>query len=342
LLEVIYLGGTIGMSESSHGWSASDENLSQIERLLAVAVPGAVVHVNVPWQPQDSSQFSPSAWDALVSEVNAVQKAADGIVVVQGTDTLAFSASVLALAAPGPAPVVVTGAQLPLAEGGRGAVEAADNLALAAQAALTVAEGAWVAFGGEVLPGFGSTKTSTLSSQGFSVPLPDWSLAGRHHHGASPLATRLSAWAGQALVHPMGAFRVPLVAVYPGFDGAGLTAMAGESCAGIVLECYGAGTAPVEGTGLENAVRAATERGIAVVVTSRCQAGLVDLDRYATGWRLADAGAINGRGLTSEAAQVAVHYLTAIGLSPPQIREVLGGTPAMAPHIHTKVGANND
>jgi L-asparaginase len=343
-IEVIYLGGTIGMVDSERGWKASDYSLSRIEALLAAGAPGATVRVTAPWPPRDSAQLGPSDWEALVPIVSAAQRTADGVVIVQGTDTLAFTSSWLALTAPGSAPVVVTGAQTPLAVGGHGSADAADNLTLAARAALGLGGGTWVAFGDRVLPGFGVTKTTTLSPHGFDTPTPGQTLAGRGHHGASPLAGRLAAVAGRPVIRALDTIRTPVAAVHPGFTGTDLMALAGSGCAGLVLEAYGAGSVPLVGTGLEDAVRALTAQGSAVVVTSRCQGGRVNLERYATGQRLAEAGAIDGQGLTSEAAQVAVCYLAATGLEPPQIRAVLGGPDkgvARRPPLN-KIGVNND
>jgi L-asparaginase len=331
-IEVLYLGGTLGMAKSPRGWRASADGIDTIESLLREAAPGATIQLRSPWPPRDSAQFTPWTWDDLVAEVNAAGQERAAVMVLQGTDTMAYTASLLALAATASGPVVVTGAQASLAGGGRGADDAARNLTLAARFGRESARGAWVAFGDRILPGFGVTKTTTLAPDGFQVPAPEFALAGKHDHGAAPLAGRLAALAGRPLRHRLSAFRVPLVAIYPGFGGREL-ARAGAACAGVVLEAYGAGTAPLDGTGVERAIRRLTVRGTVVVVTSRCQGGRVDLGRYATGRRLADAGAIDGQGLTSEAAGIAIRYLAAIGLDAAEIRSTLGASALTANHI---------
>ena len=65
----------------------------------------------------DSANMQPSHWLALAREVHAALPSYDGVVVVHGTDTMAYTASALALLlGPLPKPVVFTGAQRPLIE----------------------------------------------------------------------------------------------------------------------------------------------------------------------------------------------------------------------------------
>ena len=67
----------------------------------------------------DSANMQPADWVTLAREVHGAlgDPRYDGIVVVHGTDTMAYTASALALILGGlPKPVVLTGAQRPLAE----------------------------------------------------------------------------------------------------------------------------------------------------------------------------------------------------------------------------------
>ena len=65
----------------------------------------------------DSGDLQPKDWITIAKEVHAAAEdpAIDGIVIVHGTDTMAYTASALGLLlGPVPKPVVLTGAQRPL------------------------------------------------------------------------------------------------------------------------------------------------------------------------------------------------------------------------------------
>src|SRR4029079_6138274 len=80
----------------------------------------------------DSANMQPADWLTLAREVHQELPRYDGIVVVHGTDTMAYSASALALLlGPLPKPVVLTGSQKPLVEGRADARQNLINHALA-------------------------------------------------------------------------------------------------------------------------------------------------------------------------------------------------------------------
>ena len=63
----------------------------------------------------DSSNIQPEEWRLIARHVFAAREAFDGIVVSHGTDTMAYTASMLSYMVRNiPVPVVLTGAQLPI------------------------------------------------------------------------------------------------------------------------------------------------------------------------------------------------------------------------------------
>ncbi|HLT02572.1 MAG TPA: asparaginase [Geminicoccaceae bacterium] len=84
--------------------------------------------------------------------------------------------------------------------------------------------------------------------------------------------------------------RVPLVRLYLGFDVALVEAALQRGARGLVIEAFGRGNGPAA---LVPVVRGATERGVPVVITSRCPTGRVEpIYGKGGGKDLADAGAI--------------------------------------------------
>ncbi len=117
----------------------------------------------------DSCEINGSHWVLLSAQIDRLLGDHAGVVVLHGTDTLAYTAAALSMLEPKRAGnVVVTGAQIPLVEPGTDAV---DNLRLALDTAAgqygQFAGDTLVAFGGRLLRGVVASKHSTRSFAGF-------------------------------------------------------------------------------------------------------------------------------------------------------------------------------
>jgi L-asparaginase len=247
----------------------------------------------------DSADLGPEHWVILANAVHdAIARGrADGIVVVHGTDTMAYSASALGLMlGPLPCPVVFTGAQRPLASP---RTDARQNLVDAALVATLAVAEVSIAFASRALRGVRATKQDSWALAAFDspscAPLVELGLdveVGAHVRAAGalgPLDTRLER-------------RVLAVRVFPGLDPALLTGAIRAGVRGLVLEAYGTGTMPHEQGSLIPCLEEARARGVPVVVVSQCHRGSVDLARYEGGAEAEAAGAISGGDLTVEAA----------------------------------------
>ena len=63
----------------------------------------------------DSSNIQPEEWQYIAEQVYQAHNKYDGIVITHGTDTMAYTASVLTFMLPGiTIPVILTGSQLPM------------------------------------------------------------------------------------------------------------------------------------------------------------------------------------------------------------------------------------
>jgi L-asparaginase len=111
---IMYTGGTIGMDYTDNGLSVVPGLFkSQLHQLA----PVANVHVDLIEYEHliDSSEISTAHWVQMIDEITAAYDNYDGFVIAHGTDTMAYTASVLAFALRGLGkPVILTGAQLPL------------------------------------------------------------------------------------------------------------------------------------------------------------------------------------------------------------------------------------
>jgi L-asparaginase len=298
-LLVLLTGGTLLMSASRGG----AYNLEQaFSRDLVAEVPAlsriAELDARLVFA-MDSANMRPHDWQALAREVHAGIATAryDGVVVVHGTDTMAYSASALALMlGPLPCPVVFTGAQRPLAEARS---DAAQNLVDACLVATLAVPEVVLAFGSRGLRGCRATKRDAWDYDAFDSP------------SAAPLvklgigvevAPHVRAPAALGPLDARLETSVLAVRVFPGLDPKLVVGAVRTGVKGLVLEAYGTGTLPCLDGSLIPAIEESTGRGVPVVVVSQCLRGHVDLTRYEGAVLAARAGAISGGDMTVEAA----------------------------------------
>jgi L-asparaginase len=245
----------------------------------------------------DSANMQPSDWVTLAREVHGELPRYDGIVVIHGTDTMAYTASALAMMlGPLPKPVVLTGAQRPLAEV---RTDARQNLIDAAHVATLPVPEVAIVMGSRGLRGARATKRDAWGFNAFDspncAPLVELGLGvevAPHVRPPAELGTL------DDRLEP----RVLAIRVFPGLDPALVKGAIRVGVRGLVLEAYGTGTLPNLGGSLIPALEEARERDVPVVVVSQCLRGHVALGQYEGGAAAEAAGAISGGDMTVEAA----------------------------------------
>lgn len=315
-LHILYTGGTIGMQQTAAGLAPAAGFEARIDALLACRP-----ELRDPtWRLQellpliDSANMNPAAWERMAQAIlaAAADPACRGVLVLHGTDTLAYSAAALAFRLLGLGiPVLLTGSMLPA---GVPDSDADGNLADSFAAfASGLAPGVQVQFHGERLPAARCTKQASSGWKAFV-------------ESARPRS-------GEALVETPGALRcdqprqpvrVAVLPLFPGVDGATLRGLAGSGVQGLVLECYGSGTGPADDADFLAALAELRDAGTLVVALSQGARGMVELGTYAAGSGLADAGVISGRGMTREAALGKLHALLGAGLDRAAAAEWIG------------------
>jgi L-asparaginase len=297
-LLVIHTGGTLMMSGAEDSVLQPDvygrDLVTELPSLARIAELDAQILFNM-----DSGDMQPGDWVTLARRVHAALLDAtyDGIVVVHGTDTMAYTASALGLMlGPLPKPVVLTGAQRPLAEA---RTDARENLIDAALVATLHVPEVTIAFAARALRGVRATKRDAWAFDAFDSPnCPPLVELGLGVDVAPHVRPRGEVGAFDDRIEP----RVLAVRIFPGIDPSLVSGALRVGVRGLVLEAYGSGNLPHLGGSLIPALEEARERGVPVVVVSQCLRGFVDMARYAGGAEAAAAGAISGGDMTVEAA----------------------------------------
>lgn len=247
----------------------------------------------------DSSNIQPEEWKLIAEKIYENRNKYDGIVVSHGTDTMAYTASMLSFMLQNiNIPVVLTGSQVPI---NVVLSDAPDNLKLAFAAAATCHPNIYLAFDRKVMLGCRNVKVRTINFDAFeSVNVPpvarvtsDGLVFSKQNLPKNTKDTTLN-----TNINP----HVSLVKLFPGFDPNLLFAMVESGCQGIVIEAYGLGGMNYIRRNMVAAIGKLIRRGIPIIATSQCLYERSDLTKYEVGREALLEGAISARDMTSESA----------------------------------------
>ena len=178
---VLYTGGTIGMTQSSEG-------LRPDTALVSQALSPFSDDLDFEWHVCnpliDSSSVTLQHWRDWLDIIAAKLSSCDGILILHGTDSMAYTANLLALALQGLGkPIVLTGSQWPYAAENS---DAPRNLSTAVAAFSLKLKQTVIAFDGKLYPAVGSSKVSTETAAGFDNPhfgaIAEWDETQGWHH----------------------------------------------------------------------------------------------------------------------------------------------------------------
>ncbi|MCO7513414.1 asparaginase [Pseudomonas guariconensis] len=305
-LLVLYTGGTIGMLQSPEGLAPAGGFEARMREYLAQQADAP----RLAWALReldpliDSANMQQANWLAMREAiVEAVERQGhDGVLVLHGTDTLAYSAAALSFLLLGlPVPVLLTGSMLPAGAPGS---DAWSNLCGALRLFESgLEDGVQLYFHGQLLHG---CRTSKLRSEAFDA----FAALPRQRDGERAPAIPPALDYRQ----PRQPVNLAVLPVVPGLRADLLQAVFDSGVQGLVLECYGSGTGPSDDQALLDALHDARQGGVMIVAISQCPEGSVVFDTYAAGSRLRDAGLVSGGGMTREAALGKLFALLGAGL----------------------------
>ncbi len=327
---LIYTGGTIGMKQDPvdgtlHPFDFS-HIISEVPELSKFALK-IDCHTFSPLI--DSSDVQPGLWKDIATLIGRKYDQYDGFVVLHGTDTMAYSASALSFMLENLSkPVIFTGSQLPIGalrtDGRENLISAVEIASAHDEEGNPMVPEVCIFFDYTLLRGNRATKVSSENFSAFRSPnLPPLAEAGISIRFNRPLIRRPGPEAPSLIVHRDLDTRVSILKIHPGLTPeVARYFLCSPGIRAVILETYGSGNAPAKGW-FPELVREADRSGKLIVNVTQCLSGSVDMDLYATGKVLKDAGVVSGYDATTEAMLSKLFYILALSPTKEDAKKLL-------------------
>jgi L-asparaginase len=266
----------------------------------------------------DSANIFPEDWCALAQRISDCRNDYDGIVVIHGTDTLAYTSSMLSFMLRNiNIPVVITGSQLSITNP---VADAMENCRCAIHMAASQIPGVFVAFNRKVILGCRASKVRSLSFDAFeSINYPNIATI-------SSLGMKIET---MAVPERTGIFKlsntysdkVCMIKMFPGIHRSFIESIVAQGYKGLYIEAYGIGGIPFLKHDFIGTLDKVIQNGMTVVVGTQCRYEGTKMDVYETGKRAMDIGALEARDMTGEAALTKLMWILGMTEDIKEIRD---------------------
>lgn len=323
---LIYTGGTIGMIEDSDSGTLKPFDFNYLKEYVPELnrLKFNIDHIAFDY-PIDSSDMGPEDWKKILRIIEDHYMKYDGFVILQGTDTMAYSASVLSFMLENPTkPVILTGSQLPI---GKMRTDGRENLITALEIAVdknpegsAIVPEVCIFFQNLLMRGNRTTKVNADNFSAFnSFNYPILAEAGTHikynHHLIHHPVQNT-----QPKFHYNLDPNVAILKIFPGISENCVKAVfTNPYLKGVVLETFGAGNLPVYPSFL-SIFEEALKKEIVIVNVTQCASGSVQ-ERYQGGKALKNIGVLSGNDITTEAAVTKLMFLFGSEFTPDEVKK---------------------
>lgn len=313
---LIYTGGTIGMKEDPSIQALRPFDFSQILEEVPELSKFAYRIDSYTFDPLiDSSDVEPTLWVSLAELIESRYDMYDGFVILHGTDTMAYSASALSFMIEGlTKPVIFTGSQLPIGaprtDGKENLISSVEIAAAKDEDGHAVVPEVCICFDNVLMRGNRTTKINSDNFRAFrSENMPPLAEAGISIRYNTALIRRPGSWDSRPVFHKELDTRVSILKLHPGITPQVVRSiLCSPDPRAVIIETYGAGNAPSKEWFI-SLINEAAGMGKILLNVTQCIAGSVNMDIYATGKTLKEAGVTNGYDSTTESALAKLFHL---------------------------------
>jgi len=290
-------GGTIASEPTEEGLApAMDGN--QFAAYLSELTANHQIQIENLYQ-LDSSNIQPEEWQGMARAIAGAFHRYDGIVMTHGTDTMAYTASVLSYMLRNiPIPVVLTGSQLPIQHPLTDGIE---NLRCAFAMASSGRAGVFVAFDRKIILGTRAVKVRTTGFDAFESVNCSYA-AIVDSTGLNLNEAVLQKASGEFQLMDGLCDSVILVKLIPGLNPEIFDMLLKMQYKGIVIEAFGTGGLNFVRRDLISKLYQVVQAGTTVVVCSQCLYERSDFTIYQAGKKVLKSGVLQAYDMTTEAA----------------------------------------
>lgn len=314
---VIYTGGTIGMIKDEESGALKPFNFDALYKHIPILEKFNCHIDNWCFEPLiDSSNMKPAFWIQLAEVIQERYENYDGFVVLHGTDTMAYTASVLSFMLENlNKPVVFTGSQLPMGvmrTDGRENFINAIEIASAYEEDNPLVPEVCICFENRLMRG---NRTNKFNAENFNAFLsgnyPLLAQVGVHIRYNRELILKPNF--KKLRVHLDLDANVAILKLFPGItENVVQSILHISGLKGLILETFGAGNAPTD-TWFLQALSDAIKRGITIFNVTQCKGGSVEMGKYETSTHLDSIGVVGGYDITTESAIAKMMFLLGEG-----------------------------
>lgn len=316
-LMILSTGGTIACTQTEEGLIptlSADDILSYVPEAGKLGQIDTKTILNL-----DSSNIQPEEWHIIAKAIYDCLPDYDGIVVLHGTDTMAYTASMLSFMLRNVnKPVVITGSQLPV---GHPQTDAKLNLRDALVTAASGIAGVLVVFDRQIMLGCRVAKVRTTSQNAFESinrsPV-GWVTLG-HVRMIDPPEPSADAPALDDAIEP----NVFLLKLIPGTRPEVFDDIARLGYRGVVIEGFGLGGLHCLRRNLLDGIQKLLDANVAVLLTTQCRYEPSDPAVYETGRLALELGILQAYDMTSECAVTKLMWVLAHATTHEEVRRMM-------------------
>ena len=316
-LMILSTGGTIACTQTEDGLIptlSADDIMAYVPDAAKLGKIETKTILNL-----DSSNIQPEEWRLIAKAVFDCLPDFDGIVILHGTDTMAYTASMLSFMLRNvDKPVVITGSQLPV---GHPNTDAKANLRDAMITAASGIPGVVVVFDQQIMLGCRVAKVRTTSQNAFEsinrMPV------GRVRFGRVRLIAPTEKPNGKPALDDAIEPNVFLLKLIPGTRPEVFDDIARLGYRGVVIEGFGLGGLHCLRRNLLEGIQKLMDANVAVLLTTQCRYEPSDPTVYETGRLALELGILQAYDMTSECAVTKLMWVLAHAATPEEVRRMM-------------------